>query len=125
MRRQAGFTLIETLVALAIAAVALIALMGRLGASADVQRTLAMQAIAVDDDVSPVHFDVTGEDAVIAVILEQVRVRVDVTQVVDGNQIEVTWVVLKECLGDLPADATETVDCNSCGHLKSPIGFGA
>lgn len=54
MRRQAGFTLIETLVALAIAAVALIALMGRLGASADVQRTLAMQAIAVDEAMNDI-----------------------------------------------------------------------
>ena len=54
MRRQLGFTLIETLVALAIAAVALIALMGRLGASADVQRTLAMQAIAVDEAMNDI-----------------------------------------------------------------------
>lgn len=54
MRRQAGFTLIETLVALAIAAVALTALMGRLGASADVQRTLAMQAIAVDEAMNDI-----------------------------------------------------------------------
>lgn len=44
-----GFTLIETLVALAIAAVALVVLMERLGISADTQRTLAMQALAVDE----------------------------------------------------------------------------
>ena len=37
---QAGFTLIETLVALGIAAVALTALAGRLGVSADTQRSL-------------------------------------------------------------------------------------
>jgi prepilin-type N-terminal cleavage/methylation domain-containing protein len=37
---QKGFTLIETLVALGIAAVALTALAGRLGVSADTQRTL-------------------------------------------------------------------------------------
>lgn len=37
---QQGFTLIETLVALGIAAVALTALAGRLGLSADTQRTL-------------------------------------------------------------------------------------
>jgi len=35
-----GFTLLEVLVALAIAATALVALSGRLGASAEVQRTL-------------------------------------------------------------------------------------
>lgn len=37
---QAGFTLIETLVALGIAAVALTVLVGRLGISADTQRSL-------------------------------------------------------------------------------------
>ena len=47
--RQQGFTLIETLVALAIAATALIVLMGRLGASVDLQRKLMAQAVAVDE----------------------------------------------------------------------------
>jgi len=48
MRREHGFTLIEAIVALAIAATALVVLMGRLGASADVQRTLAAHALALD-----------------------------------------------------------------------------
>ena len=38
--KQGGFTLIETLVALGIAAVALTTLVGRLGVSADTQRSL-------------------------------------------------------------------------------------
>lgn len=46
-RDEAGFTLIEALVAVAIAASALIVLSGRLGASADIQRTLAAQAMAL------------------------------------------------------------------------------
>jgi len=41
-----GFTLIEVLVALSIAAFALVALLGRLGASSDVQLTLMQQQIA-------------------------------------------------------------------------------
>ncbi|MDQ6975069.1 MAG: type II secretion system minor pseudopilin GspI [Mariprofundaceae bacterium] len=42
-----GFTLIEVLVALSIAAFALMALIGRLGASSDVQRTLIQQRAAI------------------------------------------------------------------------------
>ena len=46
--QQQGFSLIEVLVALGIAAVALVALMGRLGVSADTQLTLGNHAIAYD-----------------------------------------------------------------------------
>ena len=47
-QRQSGFTLIETLVALGIAAVALTALAGRLGISADMQRTLLVHATMLE-----------------------------------------------------------------------------
>ncbi|MDQ6972738.1 MAG: type II secretion system minor pseudopilin GspI [Mariprofundaceae bacterium] len=42
-----GFTLLEVLVALAIAATALVVLMGRVGSSADIQRDLALHAEAM------------------------------------------------------------------------------
>jgi len=48
MKQEQGFTLIEAIVALAIAATALVVLMGRLGASADIQRTLAVHELALD-----------------------------------------------------------------------------
>ncbi|PIP01552.1 MAG: type II secretion system protein GspI [Zetaproteobacteria bacterium CG12_big_fil_rev_8_21_14_0_65_54_13] len=48
MKHEQGFTLIEAIVALAIAATALVVLMGRLGASADIQHTLAMHELALD-----------------------------------------------------------------------------
>jgi type II secretion system protein I len=48
MSRQGGFTLIEVLVALGIASFALVALMGRLGASSDIQRTLILHSLALD-----------------------------------------------------------------------------
>jgi len=52
MKSEHGFTLIEVLVALGIVAVALVALVGRLGASADVQLTLASHAVLVDTAVN-------------------------------------------------------------------------
>jgi len=45
---QAGFTLIEALVALMIAATALVVLMGSLGSSADIQRSLSMHELALE-----------------------------------------------------------------------------
>ena len=48
MKHDSGFTLIEVLVALAIASLALVALMGRLGASADIQRSLTLYVLAMD-----------------------------------------------------------------------------
>jgi len=46
--RETGFTLIEALVALMIASTALVALMGRLGSSANIQHTLSMHELALD-----------------------------------------------------------------------------
>jgi len=45
---QSGFTLIEALVALMIAATALVVLMGSLGSSANIQRTLSMHDLAME-----------------------------------------------------------------------------
>ena len=46
--KEAGFTLIEALVALMIASTALVVLMGRIGSSANIQHTLTMQDMAMD-----------------------------------------------------------------------------
>lgn len=48
MKKQKGFTLIEVLVALGIASFALVALMGRMGASAEIQRSLSLYALSMD-----------------------------------------------------------------------------
>ncbi len=47
-RGERGFTLIEALVAIGIAATALVVLMGRVGASAELQRTIANHRLALD-----------------------------------------------------------------------------
>jgi len=52
LRAERGFTLIEVLIALAIAAVALVALMGRLGASADTQYSLASHTVMLDTAIN-------------------------------------------------------------------------
>ncbi len=48
---QRGFTLIEVIVAMAIAATALMVMVGRLGASADLQGSLRMHALMQDTAV--------------------------------------------------------------------------
>jgi len=47
MKYERGFTMLEVMVALAIAATALVTLMGREGASADIQQGLSMHALAL------------------------------------------------------------------------------
>ncbi len=49
---QRGFTLLEVMVALAIAATALVVLIARVGASADIQRTLSLHALALSTAVN-------------------------------------------------------------------------
>ena len=46
--RECGFTLLEVLVALAIAATSLVVLMGRLGTAADIQHSLFIHATSLD-----------------------------------------------------------------------------
>ena len=52
MSSERGFTLIEVLVALGIVAVTLVALMGRLGASADVQYSLSSHTVMLDTAIN-------------------------------------------------------------------------
>jgi len=47
-KNERGFTLIEALVALMIASTALVVLMERLGSSADIQHSLSMHALALE-----------------------------------------------------------------------------
>ena len=57
------------------------------------------------------------ERAVVAVVLEQMGVGVDVAQVVDGDQVELARVALEQRLGHLAADAAKPVDRNFHSHL--------
>lgn len=55
--QQRGFTLLEVLAALAITAGALVVLLGRLGAAADIQRDLALHALALEVAVNELERD--------------------------------------------------------------------
>ncbi|MDQ6964165.1 MAG: type II secretion system protein [Mariprofundales bacterium] len=48
LRDSSGFTLIEVLVAMVIVATALVAMVGRVGASSDIQHTLVTQTLMLD-----------------------------------------------------------------------------
>ncbi len=50
--KQQGFTLLEVMVALAIAATALVTLISRVGASADIQRDLSLHALALSTAIN-------------------------------------------------------------------------
>jgi len=50
--KQHGFTLLEVMVALAIAATALVTLISRVGASADIQRDLSLHALALSTAIN-------------------------------------------------------------------------
>lgn len=52
MTPERGFTLIEVLIAIGIAAVALVALVGRLGSSADIQLSLSLHAVMLDTAIN-------------------------------------------------------------------------
>lgn len=54
-RPEAGFTLIEALVALMIAATALVVLMGRLGSSADILRSLSLHDLAMEQALNKMN----------------------------------------------------------------------
>ena len=74
---QQGFTLLEVLVALAIAATALMVMVGRLGASADVQRTLSAQALMLDTAIDVLDRSRLAQDSSGAFRETDGRVRAD------------------------------------------------
>lgn len=77
--RQAGFTLIEALVALMIAATALVVLMGSLGTSADIQQTLSMHDLAMEQAQNKLT-----ELSIISPSLDEQKGRIEVA----GMQLE-------------------------------------
>src|SRR6266511_4146907 len=73
-----------------------------------------------DLDLLPVHHDpllrrlhVGIERTVDGVVLEEVRERLRVGQVVDGDELEVLLAALERSANDTPTDATEPVDCDA------------
>src|SRR5262249_45701571 len=61
-----------------------------------------------------------GIVAVVAVVLEQVRVRRGVEQVVDRDNLDIVAVAIEERLEDLSADAAKAIDAYTYCHWRLP-----
>lgn len=86
MKRERGFTLIEALIALGIAATALVILVGRLGASADIQRRLAYHAVALDVACNELARLVVGDSAA-----RPIQPAAEQSGVVEVDGISLNW----------------------------------
>ena len=77
---------------------------------------------AVDGQRAVAHLDGARERPVHRVVLEQVRERPRVRDVVDRDDLDVR-VRLLRCAEHVAADPAEAVDPDSYGHQLSPMGF--
>ena len=71
-------------------------------------------AVAVDGQTFLVMLDIGFERAVNRVVLEQVRIDSAVSQVVDGDDLQILAIALGiECSEDVTTNAAKTIDCDS------------
>ncbi len=86
-----------------------------------------LQVLAVDEEVLAGHLDRSVEAPVGRVVLEEVSHRLQVADVVYGDDLELGGVLVANRLEDLAADAAEPVDSDFRGHLGRllPGGFPA
>ena len=75
-----------------------------------------LDLVAVDGDALVVGADLAGERAVHRVVLEQMRVRLDVAEVVDRDELDVVAAFLHRRAQNQAPDAPETVDANPNRH---------
>jgi hypothetical protein len=83
------------------------------------RRDLDLLAVHHDPGGSGLHLGV--EDAVHRVVLEQVRQRPGVGEVVDGDELQVLLASLQRGANHAATDASETVDCDP-RHVRRPPG---
>ena len=71
-------------------------------------------AVAIDGQAFLIVFDIGVERAVNRVVLEQMGIDRTVTQIVDGDDLQVLTVALGiQCAQDVTADTAKTIDCDS------------
>ena len=75
-----------------------------------------LDAVAVDGDAVGIVRDVAVVGAVHRVVLEEVRERLGVREVVDRDEVEVGDALLLGGAEDLAPDAAEAVDADANGH---------
>ena len=76
--------------------------------------------LAVDDQIAFLGLDRAVEFSVGRIVFEQVRIGVDVEQVVDRHHFEVLGGAFNHRLEHLPADPAKSVDANFCCHGIPP-----
>jgi hypothetical protein len=77
-----------------------------------------LDLVTVDDERRLVRLDGARIRAVIAVVLEQERVGRGVEQVVDGHDLDVVGVTIKQRFQDLATDAPKAVDAYANCHWR-------
>jgi len=75
-----------------------------------------LDLVAVDGDAVRAGADVSGIGAVHRVVLEQVRERLGIRQVVDGDEVEIRHARELGGAQHLPSDSAEAVDANLNRH---------
>lgn len=85
--------------------------LGRIADGAD------RDAVAVDGQAFLIMLDIGVEQAVDSIVLEQVGIDSAVSEIVDGDDLQVLAIALGiECAQDVAADAAKTIDCDSKSH---------
>jgi hypothetical protein len=74
-----------------------------------------LELVAPGCDLSVRGLDTVREPPVVRVVLEQMRHRLRVAEVVDRDDVELA-AALEKCAEEVAPDPPETVDANSCRH---------
>ena len=73
--------------------------------------------IAVYNQRAVGGFNLARVDAVIGIVAKEMRHRIQIAQIVEGDHINDIWVVFADRFQHLPADASKSVDADANRHV--------